>query len=84
MSLEQKNTMIQIFLKFNGETIVTELLINDKFSVIKDIIISKYGISPEQIYIVYNGKIPRDDLTLADLNVQKNETIDIRIRQIIR
>ncbi len=74
---------IQIFIRFNGENFVLDIMTFDSISSLKNQIITRCGIiNPNKIYLVYNGRILKEEtnITVADYNIQQHHTIHANIR----
>ncbi len=74
---------IQIFIRFNGETFALDVMTFDTILNLKNEIIYRCGITnPNKIYLVYNGRILKEEqnITVADYNIQQHHTIHVNIR----
>ena len=73
---------MQIFVKtLTGKTITLEVEPGDHISTVKAQIQNKEGIPPDQQQLTYQGKLlENDNETLADYNIQKENTLKLTLR----
>jgi len=69
---------MQIFVKtLAGETITIDVEPSDSIENVKQKIQDREGVAPDDIFLVYYGKVLKDARTLSDYNIQKEATVSM-------
>jgi ubiquitin len=69
---------MQIFVKtLAGETITIDVEQSDSIENVKQKIQDREGVAPNDIFLVYSGKVLEDARTLSDYNIQKEATVSM-------
>lgn len=73
--------LMQIFVRtLSGSTITLEVEPHYPIEKIKEMLIGKKGIPPDQMRMIFGGKQLEDGRTLSDYGIQKESTINLVLR----
>ena len=74
--------LIQIFIQtLTGKTIELNVEPSDTIKTVKDLILKKEGIPPEQQMFIFEGKLLEDIKTLAECNITNQSTIHLALKK---